>query len=343
MNTPPYLRQGDRIGVVTPARFVTPEDIEPALKHIQGWGLDIVRGQHLYARHHQFAGTDEQRLADLQAMLDNDSIRAIIFARGGYGTLRIIDRLDFHRLALHPKWIVGYSDITVLHAHLEKQIGTETLHAPMLVGFDGSAESLASMESLRKTLFGETLEYSVSPGQFSKIGTAHSTLTGGNLSLLYALAGSESETDISEKVLFIEDVDEYLYHIDRMMHQLKRSGKLKNLAGLLVGSMSKMRDNNIPFGKTAEEIIHEAVKDYQYPVLMGFSAGHEALNNTLIMGRNIILEVSKNEARIQFEEKVAGTGNKKAGSKFLKSLLYISILFLLIYSLYYFIMNFMLK
>ncbi len=343
MITPPYLRKGDRVGIVAPARFVNPEEIEPAIAQIEQWGVEVVRGANLYARHNQSAGTDEQRIADLQAMMDNDTISAIICARGGYGTIRIIDKLDFRHLVSRPKWIVGYSDITVLHSHLEKQLNLESLHAPMLLGYDGRSDSVASMEMLRKALFGEALEYKILPGRFSRSGSAQATLTGGNLSLLIALAGSESEVNTNEKVLFIEDVDEYLYHIDRMMHQLKRSGKLKNLAGLVVGGLSKMRDNKLPFGKTAEEIIFEAVEEYDFPVLVGFPAGHDALNYPLIMGRTIHLTVGKEIANLQFHQKTAGSSQSKTAFKFFKSLFFISALFAMIYFLYYFAVTLLLK
>ncbi len=338
MTTPPYLHKGDKIGIVAPARWVAPEEIEPALKVFESWGLVVVRGQNLYSRYHQFAGTDEQRAADMQAMLDNGSIRAIICARGGYGTVRIIDRLDFRKFTSKPKWIAGYSDITALHAHIGKQYETETLHAPMAFGHKNDNESAESFESLRKALFGENLSYETTPGPYSRKGLAQAPLTGGNLSMLYSLSGSASECDTNGKILFIEDLDEYLYHVDRMMQQLKRSGKLANLAGLVVGGMSKMRDNQVPFGKTAKEIIAEAVKDYDYPVLFDFPAGHDPLNQTLILGRTVSLEVGE-KAKLSFLKASQGNFNKVARRSMFKSIGFTLLLFVAIYLLYYFVIN----
>lgn len=299
MIAPAFLIKGDKVGVVAPARRITPEEAEQALKVIESWGLEVVCGENLYKQYNQFAGNDEQRAADMQAMLDDEDIRAIICARGGYGTVRIVDGLDFRRFCSNPKWIVGYSDISALHAHIGNLYGVETLHAPMLFGCNNNADSTASFESLRKVLFGEGLEYEVLPGAFSRKGFAQAELTGGNLSIIYSLSGSVSDQSTDGKILFIEDVDEYLYHIDRMMQQLKRSGKLSHLAGLIVGSMSRMRDNEVGFGKTAQEIITKTVEEFDYPVLFDFPAGHDPLNLTLILGRKLSLEVG-GKARVIF-------------------------------------------
>lgn len=335
MITPPFLKKGDKIGIVAPARWVTPAEIEPALKAFESWGLEVVRGENLYKQHHQFAGTDEQRAADMQAMLDNDNIRAIICARGGYGTVRIIEKLDFRKFAGKPKWIAGYSDITALHSHIESQYGIETLHAPMPFCYKDDNASAKSFESLRKALFGVNLSYETPAGNFSRKGIAQAPITGGNLSMLYSISGSASECNTAGKILFIEDVDEYLYHIDRMMEQLKRSGKLANLAGLVVGSMSKMRDNQVPFGKTAQEIIAEALKEYDCPVLFDFPAGHDALNQTLILGRTVTLEVGE-KARIIFLQPSPEQFKKATRRNILKSIGFTFLLFAAIYLLYYF-------
>jgi muramoyltetrapeptide carboxypeptidase len=335
MTTPPFLNKGDKVGIVAPARWVTPEEIESALKVFEGWGLEVVRGENLYKQHHQFAGTDMERAADLQAMLDNETIKAIICARGGYGTVRIIDKLDFRKFAGNPKWIAGYSDITALHSHIESQYGIETLHAPMPFSYKNDNASAESFESLRKALFGENLSYETEAGKFSRKGTAQAPITGGNLSMLYSISGSASECDTAAKILFIEDVDEYLYHVDRMMQQLKRSGKLSNLAGLVVGSMSKMRDNQVAFGKTAQEIIAEAVKEYDYPVLFDFPAGHDALNLSLILGRTVNLEVGE-KARLAFLQPSPEKFKKAARRNILKSIGFTFLLFAAIYLLYYF-------
>jgi muramoyltetrapeptide carboxypeptidase len=338
MTTPPFLNKGDKIGIVAPARWVTPEEIEPALKFFESWGLEVVRGENLYKQHQQFAGTDKERAADMQAMLDNETIKAIICARGGYGTVRIIDKLDFRKFASNPKWIAGYSDITALHAHIENQYGVETLHAPMPFSYKDDNASAESFESLRKALFGENLTYETEAGKFSRKGTAQAPITGGNLSMLYSISGSVSECETAGKILFIEDLDEYLYHVDRMMQQLKRSGKMANLAGLVIGSMSKMRDNQVPFGKTAQEIIADAVKEYDYPVLFDFPAGHDALNQTLILGRTVNLEVGE-KATLTFLQPSQGKFNKATRRGILKSIGFTFLLFAAIYLLYYFVIN----
>ncbi len=334
MITPPYLREGDRIGIVAPARCVMPAEIEPAISHLTSWGVEVVRGTHLYACHHQFAGTDEERAADLQAMILDDTIRAIVCARGGYGTLRILDRIDFSHLATHPKWIVGFSDVTALHGHLQ-QMGIESIHGPMLLGFDGSGARLDSMESLRRALFGLPLRYEVPPGPCRRCGQAQGILTGGNLSLLLALAGSPAEDDTGGKILFIEDTDEYLYHIDRMMLQLRRAGKLQPLAGLLAGSMDRMHDNRIPFGRDANEIIADAAADGAYPVATGFPAGHEALNLTMIMGREARLEVSETGTVLEFLPASASRRDNLRGRRLLHSAVIIGGMFVAIYTLLY--------
>ncbi|HSW68112.1 MAG TPA: LD-carboxypeptidase [Bacteroidales bacterium] len=301
MITPPYLRQGQRVAVVAPSRFVIPDEIEPAIRLIESWGLEVVRGKSLYRRWNQFAGTDQERAADLQGMLDDTSVKAILFARGGYGAVRIIDKIDFRPFTKHPKWIAGYSDITVFFQHIEKNCGIEVLHAPMLINFDGSNEALSSFETLRKAVFGEPLGYNIDPQPFSRPGVADAPLTGGNLSLLCSLSNSTSEAGTEGKILFFEEVDEYHYHVDRMIQQLKRSGKLSKLAGLIVGGMEKIHDNTVPFGSTTNQIIYEAVKEYNFPVLIGFPAGHTLLNSTLILGRKVSMQVGQ-KAMITFME-----------------------------------------
>lgn len=289
MTAPPNLKKGDRIGFVAPARKISKEEIQLAIDTFQKWGLEVVFGKNLFGNENQYSGNDQQRAEDLQAMLDDPSIRAVISARGGYGTLRIIDALNFNKFRKSPKWIIGYSDITVLHSHIHQNFGIETLHATMPVNFSKDAESV---ETMRKALLGEKLGYEMSTQPLNRKGEVAAELIGGNLSLLYALQGSSSDVKTDGKILFIEDLDEYLYHIDRMMVSLKRSGKLSKLAGLVVGGMSDMKDNQVPFGRTAEEIILDAVKEYKYPVCFGFPAGHVTKNLALLFGRraNLIVE-----------------------------------------------------
>lgn len=286
---PPFLKHGDRIGIVATARKISKEEIQPAATILNSWGLEVVLGKNLFKEYHQFSGTDKERAEDLQAMLDDSSIKAIIAARGGYGTIRIIDQIDFSKFIQYPKWIIGYSDITVLHSHIHN-LGIETLHATMPINFTKNAEAT---ETLRKALFGEELKHEAEAHSLNTKGFAEGQLIGGNLSLLYALTGSVSDINTKGKILFIEDLDEYLYHIDRMLMNLKRAGKLNHLAGLIVGGMTDMKDNAIPFGKTAEEIIADAVSEFDYPVCFGFPAGHEEKNFALFLGRTVKLNVGE--------------------------------------------------
>lgn len=293
MTTPPNLLKGDKIGIVAPARKVSEEEMRFAVDTLRKWGLEVVFGKNLFSEDHQYSGADSQRTDDLQAMLDDDSVKAIISARGGYGTLRIIDKLHFQHFKKHPKWIIGYSDITVLHSHIHQNFGTETLHATMPINFHKDTESV---ETLRKLLFGEKLSYDIPGHVLNRNGEASGQLVGGNLSLLYALQASSSDINTDSKILFMEDLDEYLYHIDRMMMSLKRSGKLSKIAGLLVGGMTDMKDNQTPFGKTAEEIILGAVAEFNYPVCFGFPAGHTTKNLALPFGRRAKLKVAGNSS-----------------------------------------------
>ena len=288
MQQPPFLKKGDKIGIIAPARKISKEEIQSAIDIFNAWGLEVVLSKNLFNADNQFSGTENERAEALQIMLNDDSIKAIISARGGYGTIHIIDKIDFTNFRKNPKWIIGYSDITVLHSHINN-FGIETLHATMPINFTKNAEAT---ETLRKALFGEQLNYEVESYPLNRKGKAEAELIGGNLSLIYALTGSVSDIDTKGKILFIEDLDEYLYHIDRMMLNLKRSGKLDHLAGLIIGGMTDMKDNTIPFGKTAEEIITDAVKEYDYPVCFSFPAGHVEKNLALYFGRVAKLKVA---------------------------------------------------
>ncbi len=294
MTQPQYLKPGDTIGIVAPARKVAVEELADGIKILEGWGFNVRLGNNLFKEQNQFAGSDDERAADLQTMLDDDQVKAIISARGGYGTVRIIDKLDFSKFKQHPKWLIGYSDMTVLHNHIQTNFQIQSIHACMVFNMQDDKFDKDAVESLGKALTGVPLHYRFSTANtLNRNGMAKGALCGGNLSLLYALSGSVSDIDTKGKILFIEDLDEYLYHIDRMMMQLKRSGKLQHLAGLIVGGMSDMRDNTIPFGKTAEEIIREHVDEYNYPVCFDFPAGHVKRNLALIMGANVELSVSE--------------------------------------------------
>ena len=296
-----YLKQGDNIGIVSTARKISEVELKTAIDKFTEWGINVVLGKNIFYKNNQYAGTDEQRLSDIQQMLDDNSIKAIIVARGGYGTVRIIDEIDFSKFQKNPKWIIGYSDITVFHSHIHQNFGIETLHATMPLNFPIDGKDNNAILSLKKALFGEKIIYEIENNSKNKNGNASGIITGGNLSLIYALASTPSDIDTFGKILFIEDIDEYLYHIDRMMMQLKRSGKLKNLAGLVVGGMTDMKDNTVPFGKTAYEIIADAISEYNYPVCFGLPAGHIEDNRALILGRKINLNVSSENVKIEFE------------------------------------------
>lgn len=286
---PPHLKKGDKIAIIASARKIALEELGAAISVFKSWGLDVVLGDNLFKQNNQFSGTDAERAADLQTALDDKSIKAVISARGGYGTMRIIDKIDFSGFIEQPKWVIGYSDITVLHSHIHT-LGIQTLHATMPINFSKNEEAV---ETLMKTLFAQHLTYEFEASVFNKKGVAEAEVVGGNLSLLYALSGSISDVDTKGKILFMEDLDEYLYHIDRMLLNLQRAGKLRHLAGLLVGGMTDMKDNAIPFGKTAEEIIIDAVKEYDFPVCFNFPAGHVDRNLALVLGKRMKLVVDE--------------------------------------------------
>ncbi len=284
----PYLKPNDKIAIVATARKIAAEELLFAINTLKKWGLQPVLGKNIYAVENQFAGSDAERAEDLQWAINDDEIKAVIIARGGYGTVRIIDAVDFTKLKTNPKWIIGYSDVTVLHSHIHTHIATPTIHATMPINFNKNDEAV---ETLRKCLFGEKNSYQFEVNTLNKTGEAAGILVGGNLSLLYALSGTASDINTKGKILFLEDLDEYLYHIDRMMLNLKRSGKLKHLKALVIGGFTDMKDNIIPFGKTAEEIILDAVKEYNYPVCFNLPAGHIDRNLALYFGKEVNLKV----------------------------------------------------
>jgi muramoyltetrapeptide carboxypeptidase len=298
MITPPSLHKGDTIGIVSTARKITIKELEPAIAIIEKWGLKAKLGRTIGLEDHQFAGDDITRANDFQEMMDDTSVKAIWCARGGYGTVRIIDMLDFSKFMKSPKWIIGYSDITVLHSHLYT-MGIQSIHAQMPLDIEKKSE--ATQESLKKVLFGSPyrIEYETR-NTLNRIGTANGILVGGNLSVLYSLCGSKSALHTDGKILFIEDLDEYLYHVDRMIQNLKRNGLFQNLSGLIVGGMSDMNDNTVPFGRTAEEIIFDVVSEYNFPVCFNFPAGHVNNNNALMLGQEVSLDIHESGVRLTF-------------------------------------------
>lgn len=300
MITPKSLNKGDKIAIVAPAGKIIKEIVDNAGRVFESWGLKVVLGNHLFNNNFQYAADDKERASDFQQMLNDGSIKAIMCARGGYGALRIIDSLNFSSFIKNPKWIIGFSDITVFHSFIQRNYSIETIHATMTAGFPDDGKSTLSIGSLRKVLFRESLNYDIETHLLSRKGKSEGFLTGGNLAILCSLIGSNSDIDTSGKILFIEDVGEYLYRLDRMMWTLKRAGKLQKLAGLIVGGMTDMKDNDTPFGKTAYEIIAEAVEEYDYPVCYGFPAGHREDNRALILGRKVKLVV-RGQVNINFK------------------------------------------
>ena len=297
---PNYLKEGDTVAIVSTARKVSKKELLPAITILNNWGLKVVLGTSIEAEEHQFAGNDRLRTSDFQTMLDHPEIDAIWCARGGYGTVRIIDLLDFSNFKKHPKWIIGYSDVTVLHAHLH-QLGIETLHAQMPLSIETKSD--ATINSIKQTLFGEKYEIRIPSEKNNSIGIASGQIIGGNLSILYSLCGSPSALNTKGKILFIEDLDEYVYHIDRMLQNLKRNGTFDELEGLIVGGMTQMHDNDIPFGKSAEEIILSICLDYNFPIAFNFPAGHVEDNRALIMGREVSLEIDKTNVKLKFKDR----------------------------------------
>lgn len=300
MNTviPPYLQPGDTIGIVCPSGYMLKENADACIATLQQWGYRVKAGNTLGNQYHYFSGTDQQRLQDLQTMLNDTGIQAILCGRGGYGLSRIIDQLDWTAFMQHPKWIIGFSDITVLHAQLT-QLGVASLHSPMVSAFNNGGSNNLYIQSLKNALQGKPMEYTCAPYSANRLGTATGKLVGGNLAILAHLVGSASAIDTRHSLLFIEDVGEYLYNIDRMLLQLKRSGALAQLAGLIVGGFSEMKDTTIPFGQSIEAIIAAQVAEYHYPVCFHFPVSHEEANMALKVGVTHQLDVRKEGVALQ--------------------------------------------
>ena len=298
MITPEFLQKGDTIGILATARKVDLILLQPAIKLLESWGLHVVIGKTIGKEENQLAGPDWLRATDFQEMIDNPKIKAIWAAKGGYGTVRIIDRIDFAHFKKKPKWIAGFSDVTVLHSHINN-MNIETIHSFMAL--NAGTANPEVIESFHKALFGGELEYHIPTHPFNNNGMAKGELVGGNLSVLYSIMGSKSEIDYNDKILFIEDLDEYLYHVDRMMMNLKRNGYFEGVKAVIVGGMSSMNDNEIPWGKDALEIIHDVLKDYKFPIIYNFPAGHVKDNRTIILGKMVSINVNEKEAVVKFE------------------------------------------
>lgn len=298
MRTPPALSKGDTIAIAAPARKISAEELQLAIRFIEDQGFKIRVDEAVFKHFHQFAGTDAERAAHFQTLLDDHEVKAILCARGGYGALRIIDKLDFSKFMQHPKWIIGYSDITVIHAHILK-LGIQSLHATMPLNF--AINTPEALQSLVDVLQNKPVHYTIENHLRNRTGTATGQLVGGNLSILYSLAGSSDFPDLKGKILFVEDLDEYLYHIDRMILSLKRMGVFENLSGLIIGGMEDMKDNAIPFGKSAEEIIAEHIVEYDFPVCFGFPVGHISDNHAMVLGRMYKFQVNEMVQLVEIE------------------------------------------
>lgn len=293
MTLPPYLQPNDTIALLCPAGYMPREKAITCIETLQSWGYRVHEGKTLGGpSENYFSGTDDQRLTELQQNIDDPGIKAIFCGRGGYGLTRIIDRIDFSRFEKDPKWIIGYSDVTVLHAHIWSNYKIATLHAPMASAFNDGEAGNEYIQSLRQAMAGRPAAYTCASHPFNRPGTAAGRLIGGNLSLLAHLTGTSSDIKTKGKILFLEDVGEYRYNIDRMLYQLKRSGKFDQLAGLIVGGFTEIKDTIRPFGASVEEIIRDVVKEYDYPVCFGFPVSHEKENYALKIGLRHTLEVA---------------------------------------------------
>lgn len=299
---PPYLKAGDTVAIVAPSGILLnrEKEVNQAVELLKSWNLNVVISDHVFSQNGHFAGTDKERTADFQETLDNPNIKAIWAARGGYGTVRILDKLDYTKFKEHPKWVIGYSDITALHNQIHNQ-GIESIHALMATNLtDDLGDIKDNISSFEDALFGKPLAYTIESSIYNRLGTTSGQLVGGNLTLLHTMLGSKTSIDTNGKILFFEEIGEYAYHIDRMLQSLKRAGYFENCKGIIVGDISKVRKNTTEFGRTIEEIILDIVAEYDFPVLFNFPAGHEDDNRALILGRRIELSVGKDVSEVRF-------------------------------------------
>lgn len=300
---PPYLKAGDTVTIVAPSGVLNnrTKEVNQAKDLLKSWGLHVVVGEHVFKKANHFAGTDTERAEDFQKALDNPNIKAIWCARGGYGTVRMIDKLDYTKYKENPKWIIGYSDITAIHNQLNNE-GSESIHAMMCTSLTDDLSKIENtLDTFKCALFGKDLNYTIGGSSYNKTGHTKASLVGGNLTLLHTMLGSKTSIDTSNKILFIEEIGEYKYHIDRMLQSLKRAGYFENCKGLIVGDMSRMRKNTTPWGTSIEQLILDVVAEYDFPVLFNFPAGHEDDNRALILGRTVELKVGKESSSVIFE------------------------------------------
>ncbi|PSL50221.1 muramoyltetrapeptide carboxypeptidase [Chitinophaga niastensis] len=303
---PPYLKPGDIIGITCPAGYIKRDEIQAAIRIMESWGFNIRIGKTVGARDYSFGGTDTERLQDLQTMLNDNDIKAIMCGRGGYGTARIVDKLDFKKFQQKPKWVIGFSDATVLHCHISRHFGIASLHSKMCNSFPddfSKAEPVVqdTIMSIYQALTGKKMQYSAAPDNKNRKGNARGVLTGGNLSIIQSLSATDSEIDTNGKILFLEEVGEYPYSLDRMLGTLARSHKLDNLAGLIIGGFNRIKpdDPGEEFGKTVYDMVLEKVKDFSYPVCFNFPVGHQKNNYALKCGMMHSLSVSDDKVTLK--------------------------------------------
>ncbi len=302
--TPPYLKTGDTIAIVAPSGILNnrEDEVAHAKSLLKSWGLNVIIGKHVFKRDNHFAGTDAERCEDFQEAMDNPNVKAIWCARGGYGTVRILDKLDYTKIKQTPKWLIGYSDITALHNQFHNN-GLESIHAMMCVSLPKDLNEIPeTISTFKDAIFGKQLSYDLKGSKYNKPGNASGQLVGGNLTLLHTMLGSETNIDTTDKIIFIEEIGEYKYHVDRMLQSLKRAGFFDNCKGVLVGDFTKMKKNNTAlWGSTIEQLILDALSDYNFPIAFGMPSGHEDDNRALILGRAVELNVSKEETSVKFE------------------------------------------
>jgi muramoyltetrapeptide carboxypeptidase len=301
---PPYLKAGDTVAIVAPSGVLKNrnDEVNRAKKLLESWKLHVVIGKNVFSQADHFAGTDQERCEDFQIALDDPKIKAIWSARGGYGTVRILDKLDYTQFLKQPKWVIGYSDITALHNQIHN-LGVQTLHAIMAVSLPSNLSDIEqSIATFKNTIFGQPLSYTLKGSTYNKTGEAKGPLVGGNLTILHTMLGSKESLDTSGKILFIEEIGEYKYHIDRMLQSLKRAGYFDNCKGVIVGDMSRMRKNTTLWGTSIEQLILDALSDYDFPIAFNMPAGHEKDNRALILGRDVSLKVEKTKSTVVFDQ-----------------------------------------